>query len=62
MNEITRIAIWVIIVLAVVGIVFVAAPAMGVAVPGWAVTVFWIVVVAVVCIFAIKFLAGVANK
>jgi hypothetical protein len=51
-------AIWIIIVAAVAAIVFVALKTMGVAIPGWVVQVFWILVVAVVCILAIKFLVG----
>ena len=49
-------AIWVIIVAAVIAIVYIACRQMGVAIPAWAVQVFWVLVVAVVCIFAIKFL------
>jgi hypothetical protein len=55
---IAGLAIWVIIVAAIAAIVFVACKAMGVAIPGWVVNVFWIVVIAVVCILAIKFLVG----
>lgn len=55
---IVGLAIWLVIVAAIVGIVFVACKAMGVAIPGWVVQVFWIVVVAVVCIAAIRFVAG----
>jgi hypothetical protein len=51
-------AIWIIIVAAVAAIVFVALRTMGVAIPGWVVQIFWIVVVAIVCILAIKFLVG----
>jgi hypothetical protein len=55
---IAGLAIWIIIVAAIAAIVFVACKAMGVAIPGWVVNVFWIVVIAVVCILAIKFLVG----
>ncbi len=50
------IAIWTIIVCAVVAIAITAAKAMGVAIPDWVVKVMWIVVIAVVCITAIKIL------
>lgn len=53
---IVGIAIWIIIVAAVVAIVFIACRAMGVAIPPWVIQVFWVVIIAVVCIFAIKFL------
>lgn len=53
---IAGLAIWIIIVAAVAAIVFVACRAMGVAIPGWVIQVFWVVVIAVVCIAAIKFL------
>jgi hypothetical protein len=51
-------AIWVIIIAAVIAIVFVALRKFGIAIPEWVVQVFWIVVVAIVCIVAIKFLVG----
>lgn len=54
--SIVALAIWIIIVAAVAAIVFVACKAMGVTIPNW--VVLWIVVVAVVCIAAIKFLVG----
>ena len=55
---IVGIAIWIIIVAAVVAIVYVACRAMGVEIPGWVVHVFWIVIIAIVCVAAIKFLVG----
>ena len=51
-------AIFVIIVAAIIAIVFVALRKLGIAIPDWVVQVFWVVVVAVVCIAAIKFLVG----
>ena len=53
---IVQVLIAVIIIAAVIGIVYVALQQFGVAIPDWAKKVFWIVVVAVVCIFAIKVL------
>ncbi len=53
-----NIAIAVVIVAAVVGIVYVAMRVFGVAIPQWVVHIFWICVVAVVAIFAIKFVAS----
>jgi hypothetical protein len=55
---IAGLAIWLILLAAVVAIVFIACRAMGIAIPGWVVQVFWIVVIAFVCIFAIKLLLG----
>lgn len=52
-------AIWIIILAAVVAIVFIATKAMGVTIPGWVIQVFWVVVIAVVCIAAIKLLLSV---
>lgn len=49
-------AIWVIIIAAVIAIVYIACRQMGVDIPAWVVQVFWVLVVAVVCIFAIRFL------
>lgn len=50
------IAVWIIIVAAVVAIVFIACKAMGVTIPGWVVQVLWILVIAAVCVWAVKFL------
>lgn len=55
---IAGLAIWLVIAAAIVGIVFVACRAMGVAIPGWVIQIFWIVVVCVVCVMAIRFVAG----
>ncbi len=48
----------VIVIAAVIGIVFVALRQFGVSIPPWAVQIFWICVVAVVAIIAIKFVIG----
>lgn len=49
-----EILIAVVILAACIGIVLVAIRAFGVQIPEWAVKIFWIVVVAVVAIFAIR--------
>lgn len=54
----TGIAITIVIIAAVVALVYVALRQFGVAIPQWVQTVFWIVVVAAVVIFAIKIVAG----
>jgi hypothetical protein len=56
MNDWGRIAVMVVIIAAVIGIVLVALNVFGVAIPSWAVTIFWIIVVAAVAIGAIKLL------
>jgi len=53
-----EIAIAVVIVAAVVALVYVALQQFGIGVPEWVKKVFWIVVVAVVVILAIKLVAG----
>jgi len=55
---IAGIAIWIIIAAAVFGIAYVAFKAMGMEIPPWVIQVMWIVVIAIVCIFAIKLLIG----
>ena len=55
---IAGLAITVVLVVAIVAIVLVACREMGVAIPGWLVQVFWIALAAVVCISAIRFVAG----
>ena len=57
--SIVQLVIMAIIVCAVIGIGLVAIRASGVQVPGWVMQIVWIVVIAVVAIFAIKFLMGV---
>ena len=54
--DIGHIAIIIIVIAAIVGIVYVGLRQAGVAIPGFVVQVFWIVICAIVCIFAIKFL------
>ena len=49
-----QIAVYAIVIAAVVAIVWIAMRAMGVQPPGWAVQVFWVVVIAIVCILAIR--------
>lgn len=58
--SIPQLAITLIIVCAVVGIAFVVIRQTGVQVPSWVVTIFWILVAAVVGIWAIRFLVGAA--
>lgn len=52
------IAIFVVVVAAVVALVYVALRQFGVSIPGWVQNVFWIVVVAFVVIVAIRLVAG----
>ena len=51
-----QIAVTVIVVAAIIAVVFVITKAMGVPIPPWVVTVFWICLAAFVAIFAIRFL------
>lgn len=51
-----KVIIAIIISAACVGILYVALGVFGVAIPAWVVTIFWIVVVAMVAIIAVKFL------
>lgn len=51
-------AIIAIVIAGVIGIVFVAAKQAGVAIPGFVITIFWILVCCIVAIVAIKLLAG----
>ena len=52
-------AIGIIIIAALVAIVFIAVKAMGVPVPAWVVQILFVVLIAIVAIFAIKFLLTV---
>lgn len=51
-----EIAVALIVVLAIVAVVVVITRGMGVAIPGWLIQVFWIVVAAAVGILAVRFL------
>ena len=53
--SIGEMAILVVIIAAVVALVAIALRKFGVAIPDWVVQVFWVLVVAVVIIFAIRF-------
>lgn len=53
----TEIAIAVVIIAAIVALVYVALRQFNVTIPQWVIHVFWIVVVAVVVILAIKFVS-----
>ncbi len=48
----------IIILAACLGVLYVALPAMGIAIPAWAMTIFWIVIIAFVAIAAIRLLLG----
>lgn len=49
-------AVYIVLIAAVIAIVVIACRAMGIAIPAWAIQVCWIIVIAAVCIWAIKFL------
>lgn len=55
---ITHWLIVIIVVAACIGVMMVALKQFGVQIPPWAVTIFWIVVVAFVAIVAVKLLMG----
>ena len=52
---IAELAIAIIVIIAVVAILWVFIKQSGVPIPGWLIQVFWIVLAAIVCIAAIKF-------
>lgn len=57
--SIAQLAIWAIIVCGIIAIVFAFIKYSGVQVPQIAITVFWIIVAVVVCVFGIKLLMSV---
>ncbi len=57
-NNIGQWAILLILVAAIIIIVFIACAAMGVVIPGWVQHVGWVLIIAFVCIGAIKLLMG----
>ncbi len=56
--SISDIAIAIIIIGAIIAVVYVGLRKMGTPIPDWVIQIFWILVVAVVCILAIRFLSG----
>jgi hypothetical protein len=52
----------IIIVAAAIGIMFVVMPLLGFAIPEWAIQIFWILVIAVVAIAAIRFLISLWSN
>lgn len=56
--SVVQLAIYVVVVAAVVALVYVALQQFGIAIPGWVINVFWILVVAFVVIAAIKLVAA----
>lgn len=57
--SIAQLAIAIVVIAGIVAIVFVCLRQMGVAVPPFIVTIFWIIVAVVVGVLAIKFLIGI---
>jgi len=57
-GSVAHLVILAIIVAAVVGIGAIAIRASGVSVPQWVISIFWIVVIALVAIFAIRVVMG----
>lgn len=55
-SGIAGLAIYIVLIAAVIAVVLIACRAMGVVIPPWVTQVLWIVVIAAVCIWAIKFL------
>lgn len=57
--SLAHILIAVVVIAACIALVYIAVQQMGVAIPAWIVQVFWILVVACVIIFAIRFLLSI---
>lgn len=51
--------IWLIVICGVIGIGLVVVRACGIKIPGWVIQIFWIVIVVVVAIFAIKLILSI---
>lgn len=49
-------AVYIVIIAAVVAVVLIACKAMGVVIPSWVTNVVWVLIIAAVCVWAIKFL------
>lgn len=53
-------AIAAVLIIGLIAIVVIVARALGISMPPWAVQMFWVVVIVVVAVFAIKFIAEIA--
>ena len=58
MIDIAHLLILIVVVAALIALMYVALNYFGVGIPSWVVRIFWIVVVAVVVIYAIRLLVG----
>jgi uncharacterized protein (DUF983 family) len=56
--SLTQLAIAAIIIAGICAVVWIGMRAMGVSPPAWFVQIVWVIVVVVVCVFAIKFLSS----
>ena len=61
-ETVTQNIIWLIIVAGCIAIAIIALGAMGIAVPGWVVSIGWVILVVVVAVLAIKFLVSIVGK
>ncbi len=59
---VTKTAIAVVAVAALVALVYIATAAFGIAIPGWVIQVFWVLFVAFVIIGAIKLIASMWSE
>ena len=57
--SIVSLAIWIVVIAAVVALVTIGVRQMGVTIPPWVVSCFWVVIVAVVVIFCIRLVASI---
>lgn len=61
-RNIGELAIWVVVIAAVIALMYVALVQFGIAIPPFVVNIFWILVVAVAVILSIKFVMNVGDK
>jgi hypothetical protein len=58
MYSLVQLIIMAIVIAGIVGIAMIVIRQAGISIPGWIINIFWIVLVVVVAVVAIKFLAG----
>lgn len=54
----TELAIWLVVVSAVIALVYIALKQFNISIPSWVVNIFWILLVAFVVIFAIRLVSS----
>lgn len=59
--SVSQLAVAAVVILGVLAIVYIASHAMGVIIPSWVVSIFWVLLVVFIAVLAIRFVTGVGG-